>query len=115
MMTCKCEIKWIDGNGNDTADSNDAIGVALCHSVYDDGTRDISRPYRICEAHAGRAPGFRAYEPGRFGMLSTEWEIVRGMGNILALASHHRQQGRLDLADYLVRQAHAINGASEEV
>ncbi len=61
----KCQIKWIDSNGNDTPDDNEAIGFA---SVRNNGG-EWRGSFPICKAKAaGKArtkrcgPWFDGYE-----------------------------------------------------
>lgn len=54
----KCEIQWIDQQGNSTPDENEAIGYAICRHVdpcpggrYPLFAPYDSRPIPICHAH----------------------------------------------------------------
>ena len=49
----KCTCKWIDGQGKDTNDSNEAIAMAVCYDPVSFGEKG-SDPFPICEEHAQR-------------------------------------------------------------
>jgi hypothetical protein len=49
----KCTCKWIDKQGNDTPDTNDAIAMAVCYDPISFGEKG-SEPFAICEEHASR-------------------------------------------------------------
>lgn len=49
----KCTCKWIDSQGKDTADNNEAIAMAVCYDPVSFGEKG-SDPFPICEEHAMR-------------------------------------------------------------
>jgi len=57
-LTPKCDIQWIDRQGNPTPDNEDAIGVAVCHRRDPDGKRYVGAPLAICSHHAKQAGAF---------------------------------------------------------
>jgi hypothetical protein len=69
MVMCKCEIQWIDKNGQATPDENPAIGRVrvVSYTSQIDGraiTFPTSRWYPICFEHAKALgkPGMHIWE-----------------------------------------------------
>jgi S-adenosylmethionine synthetase len=48
---CKCAIKWINNQGLQTDDNNDAIALAVCYDPLSFGEKG-SEAILICEKHA---------------------------------------------------------------
>ena len=67
----KCQIKWIDSNGNDTSDENDAIGLAYTRS----NRGEWSEGHPICKAHAATLKAFHISWPGTDREVVTEWKL----------------------------------------
>jgi len=57
MTTLKCTCQWIDMKGEFTPDTNDAIGLAVCHDPRTFGEKG-SEPFLICDEHAKRKSTF---------------------------------------------------------
>ena len=69
----KCQIKWIDANGNDTPDENDAIGLAYMR----DNRGEWSEGHPICKAHAAQLVAYHISWPGTDHEIVTEWKLER--------------------------------------
>lgn len=63
----KCQIMWIDAQGQPTPDGNDAVMLALVHrlKVGDVGYEpEISETFHICAEHYARIQPHFKYENG---------------------------------------------------